>query len=95
MPRKTSFHGVPNKKAKQLLGFFLLPNQGSNLDFTDPESVVLPITPLGINSAAKVLNWRIVQTKKAIFFDLHQKKSLFYRSTPSCKALLVLRPRVF
>ena len=24
-----------------------LPNQGSNLDFTDPESVVLPITPLG------------------------------------------------
>ena len=25
-----------------------LPNQGSNLDFTDPESVVLPITPLGI-----------------------------------------------
>ena len=27
----------------------LLPNQGSNLDFTDPESVVLPITPLGIS----------------------------------------------
>ena len=26
----------------------MLPNQGSNLDFTDPESVVLPITPLGI-----------------------------------------------
>lgn len=27
----------------------MLPNQGSNLDFTDPESVVLPITPLGIS----------------------------------------------
>ncbi len=31
-----------------MFDFFLLPNQGSNLDFTDPESVVLPITPLGI-----------------------------------------------
>ena len=32
----------------------MLPNQGSNLDFTDPESVVLPITPLGIISVTKL-----------------------------------------
>ncbi len=32
----------------------MLPNQGSNLDFTDPESVVLPITPLGI-AGAKII----------------------------------------
>ena len=36
-----------------MLGFFLLPNQGSNLDFTDPESVVLPITPLGKHYSCK------------------------------------------
>ena len=34
-------------------GLFMLPNQGSNLDFTDPESVVLPITPLGIDFGCK------------------------------------------
>ena len=32
-----------------------MPNQGSNLDFTDPESVVLPITPLGIFQGAKII----------------------------------------
>ena len=40
-----------NKKKRQSYNnrrLKLLPNQGSNLDFTDPESVVLPITPLGI-----------------------------------------------
>ncbi len=78
-----------------MLGFFLLPNQGSNLDFTDPESVVLPITPLGTNSAAKVLNWLIMQAKKATFFNFRQKKSLFFHLVIFCKALLVLRPRVF
>ena len=34
-------------------GLYMLPNQGSNLDFTDPESVVLPITPLGIGIGCK------------------------------------------
>ena len=39
-----------------------LPNQGSNLDFTDPESVVLPITPLGIPTA-KLQLFSICQEK--------------------------------
>ena len=46
-----------NKKKCQLNNnrhFKKLPNQGSNLDFTDPESVVLPITPLGNLAVAKI-----------------------------------------
>ena len=38
-----------NCNSDKKVTIFLLPNQGSNLDFTDPESVVLPITPLGIS----------------------------------------------
>jgi hypothetical protein len=41
-----------NKKGELIeitltLLFTLLPDQGSNLDFSDPESDVLPITPSG------------------------------------------------
>ena len=48
---RNRFGFYKNKKKCQLNNnrhFKKLPNQGSNLDFTDPESVVLPITPLGI-----------------------------------------------
>ena len=76
-PLKTFSTAYRIKKPSVLLGFFLLPNQGSNLDFTDPESVVLPITPLGTNSAAKVLNWLIMQAKKATFFYFSSKKVVF------------------
>ena len=44
-----------------------LPNQGSNLDFTDPESVVLPITPLGT----------VFGCKNTIFFKNARKKRYF------------------
>lgn len=45
----------------------LLPNQGSNLDFTDPESVVLPITPLGI-SDRKITTFFYLSRKNLVFF---------------------------
>ena len=45
----------------------LLPNQGSNLDFTDPESVVLPITPLGI-SDRKITHYFYSCDKNFVFF---------------------------
>ena len=45
----------------------LLPNQGSNLDFTDPESVVLPITPLGI-SDRKITHIFYSCDKNFVFF---------------------------
>lgn len=42
----------------------MLPNQGSNLDFTDPESVVLPITPLGTEIGCKDTTfWNYVRKK--------------------------------
>lgn len=44
-----------------------LPNQGSNLDFTDPESVVLPITPLGI-SDRKITTFFYLSRKNLVFF---------------------------
>ena len=50
------FNKVKNENPKlgiQQVRGFLLPNQGSNLDFTDPESVVLPITPLGTEIGCK------------------------------------------
>ena len=46
-----------------------LPNQGSNLDFTDPESVVLPITPLGTE----------IGCKNSVFLFHARKKSCFFR----------------
>ena len=46
---------------------FLLPNQGSNLDFTDPESVVLPITPLGISNR-KITTFFYLSSKNFVFF---------------------------
>ena len=45
----------------------MLPNQGSNLDFTDPESVVLPITPLGI-SDRKITHIFYSCDKNFVFF---------------------------
>ena len=47
-----------------------LPNQGSNLDFTDPESVVLPITPLGIDCDCKNTYFLFYARKKTIFFSV-------------------------
>ena len=47
--------------------FIVLPNQGSNLDFTDPESVVLPITPLGI-SDRKITHIFYSCDKNFVFF---------------------------
>ena len=58
-----------------MLGF-LLPNQGSNLDFTDPESVVLPITPLGIVIGCKNTHFLNVARKIAENFS---KKFLLLR----------------
>ena len=56
---------------------FKLPNQGSNLDFTDPESVVLPITPLGI----------VIGCKNTLFLNAASKKrkkfSVFLQTTRS------------
>ena len=48
----------------------LLPNQGSNLDFTDPESVVLPITPLGIEFGCKNTLFLNVATNSKDFFSI-------------------------
>lgn len=36
-----------NEKGQRNLPFALLPRQDSNLDYLDPESSVLPITPRG------------------------------------------------
>ena len=47
-----------------------LPNQGSNLDFTDPESVVLPITPLGTE----------IGCKNTLFLNAAIKKRNFFRN---------------
>ena len=47
-----------------------MPNQGSNLDFTDPESVVLPITPLGIVIGCKNTLFLNVATKIEEFFSI-------------------------
>ncbi len=48
----------------------MLPNQGSNLDFTDPESVVLPITPLGTAfMAAKIRFFYMLRIKKRKIFS--------------------------
>ena len=47
--------------------FIVLPNQGSNLDLTDPESVVLPITPLGI-SDCKITHIFYSCDKNFVFF---------------------------
>ena len=59
-----------NRRKRDYSGLFLLPNQGSNLDFTDPESVVLPITPLGIVIGCKNTLFLNVATKsEEIFFD--------------------------
>ena len=53
-----------------MLGFcFWLPNQGSNLDFTDPESVVLPITPLGTEVGCKNTHFLNAATKMGDFFS--------------------------
>ena len=46
-----------------------MPNQGSNLDFTDPESVVLPITPLGTDYGCKNTLFLNVATKFEEFFS--------------------------
>ncbi len=46
----------------------MLPNQGSNLDFTDPESVVLPITPLGTGNGCKNTLFLNAARKKRDFF---------------------------
>ena len=46
----------------------MLPNQGSNLDFTDPESVVLPITPLGTEIGCKNREFLFHARKKSCFF---------------------------
>ena len=50
----------------------MLPNQGSNLDFTDPESVVLPITPLGIFAIAKIIKTLNQERRTLNFFDIIQ-----------------------
>lgn len=47
-----------------------MPNQGSNLDFTDPESVVLPITPLGTDYGCKNTLFLNVATKFEDFFSI-------------------------
>ena len=56
---------------------FVLPNQGSNLDFTDPESVVLPITPLGICIGCKNTIFLFYARKiidfLGIFLFLHER----------------------
>ncbi len=40
-----NFSPILRKQKNRFRGYFLLLRQGSNLNFTDPESVVLPITP--------------------------------------------------
>ena len=64
-----------------------MPNQGSNLDFTDPESVVLPITPLGTVSAAKIHFFYFIQEKKGVFLIVVKKDVLKVRhfSNPTKK----------
>ncbi len=52
---------------------FELPNQGSNLDFTDPESVVLPITPLGTVYGCKNTLFLFHARKKRVFFEFVKK----------------------
>ena len=47
-----------------------MPNQGSNLDFTDPESVVLPITPLGTEIGCKDTVFLNCATDFWIFFEI-------------------------
>ena len=62
-----------------------MPNQGSNLDFTDPESVVLPITPLGTE----------IGCKNTVFLnsatDFKKIFSIFYSLLSNLPLMLVSR----
>jgi hypothetical protein len=46
LPEKSlRFQSEPKQKIPLIAGFLMLSDQGSNLDSSDPESDVLPITP--------------------------------------------------
>jgi hypothetical protein len=51
-------------KKPQKIAAFLLLRQGSNLNFTDPESVVLPITPRSSLGAQRYI--KSLKSKKEI-----------------------------
>ena len=73
-----------NDKSRTCSAFVIwLPNQGSNLDFTDPESVVLPITPLGIVIGCKntlFLNAASKMRKKFFGFFANDRFSVVVES---------------
>ena len=72
-----------------------MPNQGSNLDFTDPESVVLPITPLGTEIGCKDTVFLNCATDFENFFRIFY--SVLFRlppTTPSNSMVPVIKPKL-
>ena len=73
-----------------------MPNQGSNLDFTDPESVVLPITPLGIVIGCKNTLFLNVATKiEEFFFDFFGSTRLLVLQSFHFQYLLKREPQLY
>lgn len=54
-----------------LFNYYELPRQGSNLDFPDPESGVLPVTPRG--------NFAFLEYKNIKLFPFIQMYANFFR----------------
>src|SRR4030042_1288951 len=83
----TGFSPFRHNKKSRLSGIFLLLRQGSNLNFSDPESDVLPITPRSNNEGCKY-------KKKSIMSCKSCKSCKTCKTCKTARLFLHLRPGI-